>query len=104
MPTSGSGASPIRRSPRRGRVGSRARSLHLHEIDTRKLSEIVKFRRDAGVTNATIRRDLGAISSVLGYAEAEGWREDNPALVWLRRVRERRDPIMLPENQPTSAK
>lgn len=71
--------------------------LHLDEIDTRKLSEIVKARREDGVTNATIRRDLGAVSSVLGYAEAEGWRDDNPALVWLRRVRERRDPIMLPE-------
>lgn len=71
--------------------------LSMAQIDTKRIGEIVKARRAAGVSNATIRRDLTALSSVMSYAEAEGMREDNPALTWARRVRERRDPIMLPE-------
>jgi hypothetical protein len=31
------------------------------------------------VTNATIKRDLVALSSVLNFAIDQGWRDDNPA-------------------------
>lgn len=68
----------------------------LAEIDGGVISEIVNARKAAGVSIATIRRDLTALSSVLGFCETEGWRDDNPALNWLRRLRERRDPIALP--------
>jgi integrase/recombinase XerD len=54
---------------------------------------------------ATIKRDLTALSSVLDYCVDEGWRDDNPVLAWLKpggrrksRLKERRDPIVLPEH------
>lgn len=71
-------------------------SLPLADIDGAKLSELISSRKAGGASVATIRRDLTALSSVLGYCETEGWRDDNPALNWLRRMRERRDPITLP--------
>lgn len=73
------------------------KGCYLDEINKSVVSEIVRKRRAARVTNATIRRDLTALSSVLGFAEEEGWREDNPALLRLKRLKERRDPIQLPE-------
>lgn len=56
----------------------------LHRIATRK-----------GVTNATRRRDLTAVSSVLKAAEDRGWIDTAPSYPF-RRIRERRDPIVLP--------
>ena len=71
--------------------------LYLDEIDKPTISTVVRQRRAHGATNATIRRDLVAISSVLGHAEAEDWLKDNPALAQLKRLKERRDPIVLPD-------
>ncbi len=68
----------------------------LPAIDRKLIGELVASRQQSGVTNATIRRDLTAISSVLTYTEARDWREGNPALTWLKRTRETRDPIVLP--------
>jgi integrase/recombinase XerD len=51
------------------------------------------------VTNATIRRDLVALSSVMNYAIDESWLENNPVLARMARVAERRDPIILPRPQ-----
>jgi site-specific recombinase XerD len=49
------------------------------------------------VTNATIRRDLTALSRLLAACVSWGWRTDNPARDYDRfMVRERRDPITLP--------
>ena len=73
-------------------------ALHLDEIDTKVIAKIVKHRRSAGATNATIKRDLTAVASVLRHCCAKGWRDDNPAHAYDRSViRERRDPIVLPE-------
>jgi hypothetical protein len=71
----------------------------------------VKARRGQNAATATIRRDLTALSSVLAYCEGEEWIEGNAALsrlrrlrerrdriVLLRRLRERRDPIVLPDH------
>ena len=68
----------------------------LHDVDSRAVAEIVRGRTAAGVTNATIKRDLVALSSVLNYAIDQGWRDDNPVLPRMRRIKERRDPIVLP--------
>ena len=76
---------------------------HMDEIDAALISEIIKDRRKMGATTATIRRDLTALSSVLGYAEGEGWRPDNPALSRLKKLRERRDPIVLPDDEDINA-
>jgi integrase/recombinase XerD len=72
--------------------------LYLDEIDKAVISEIIRKRRSQGVTNATIRRDLVALSSVLGFSEEEGWKNDNPALARLRKLKEKRDPVVLPEH------
>jgi integrase/recombinase XerD len=89
--------------------------LYLDEIDKQLIGEIVASRRDVmtipvgkkqpiRITNATIKRDLTALSSVLGFAADEEWIEGNPVMAWLRpggrrksRLLERRNPIALPE-------
>lgn len=68
----------------------------LPEIGKGLVGEIVAGRRKAGASEATIRRDLTALSSVLQFAEANDWHEGNAALTWFRRTKERRDPITLP--------
>lgn len=70
---------------------------YLDEIKADLISEIITKRRDRGASTATIRRDLVALSSVMGFAVDKGWRDDNPVLPRLKRLRERRDPIVLPE-------
>ena len=37
-----------------------------------------------------------ALSSVINYAIDQGWREDNPVLPRMRRIKEKREPIVLP--------
>jgi integrase/recombinase XerD len=69
---------------------------HLDEIDGRLVAEIIRRRQSGGVTNATIKRDLGALSSVMNFSIDQGWCEHNPVLPRLRRLRERREPIALP--------
>lgn len=71
-------------------------SLHVDEINARTIAAIA---RRAGVSNATRRRDMTAVSVVLRWCVSQGWREDNPARVWDRSViKERRDPILLPSD------
>lgn len=89
--------------------------LYLDEIDKKLIGEIVASRRDTftvprgkkmpiKVTIATIKRDLTAVSSVLDHCVDEEWIETNAVRLWLNpgrrrkaRLRERRDPIVLPE-------
>lgn len=82
-----------------GQLAGHLKPRFFDEIDRTLVAEIVRDRRAAGVTVATIRRDLTALSSVIEYAIDEGWRPDesNPALARLRRLREKRDPIVLPK-------
>lgn len=70
----------------------------LDEIDRDLVADIVRERRAKGVTTATIRRDLTALSNLLEFAIDEGWRPDesNPALSRSKRLREVREPIQLP--------
>lgn len=69
----------------------------LHEIDADCMRDLVKGRKAQHVTNATIRRDLTAISSVLDHAIEERWIDDNVARAYPRkRLQERRQPIVLP--------
>lgn len=89
--------------------------LYLDEIDKKLIGEIVAARRDTPtipkgkkrpirISTATIKRDLTAVSSVLDHCVDEEWIETNPVRLWLNpgrrrkaRLRERRDPIILPE-------
>jgi integrase/recombinase XerD len=68
----------------------------LSAVDGRLVSGIAQARASAGVSNATIKRDLVALSSVINFAIDQGWRDDNPVLPRLGRIKERRDPIVLP--------
>ena len=69
--------------------------LFVDEITPRTIAQI---GRRAGVSNATRRRDITAVSVVLRWCVSQNWREDNPAASWDRSIiRERRDPIVLPE-------
>ena len=71
----------------------------LSDIDGRLVAEIIRERQRAGVTNATIRRDLTALSSVMKFAMLQDWIEANPVLPKLELVSEQRDPILLPRDQ-----
>jgi integrase/recombinase XerD len=74
--------------------------LEIRRIDIAKLREVVKGRRVSGSTTATIKRDLTAISGVIDHAIDEGWVEENPTLTLRhRRMREKRHPIVLPDEE-----
>lgn len=76
----------------------------VQEVTSDTLREIVKARRKDGVSNATIRRDLTAVSSVLDHAIDEGWIEENAARMFdRRRLKETRDPIVLPQEEAIAA-
>jgi integrase/recombinase XerD len=66
-------------------------------IDGGALNALIAARRSTGATPATVRRDLTAISRVLEFAEAQDWREGNPTLSKRRLLKERREPITLPD-------
>jgi integrase/recombinase XerD len=71
----------------------------LSDIDGRLITEIIRERQRSGVTNATVKRDLGALSSVINFAILQGWMEANPITAKLALVPERRDPILLPADR-----
>jgi integrase/recombinase XerD len=62
--------------------------LFVDEITPRTIAQI---GRRPGVSNATRRRDITAVSVVLRWCVSQNWREDNPAAVWDRSIiKERR--------------
>jgi integrase/recombinase XerD len=71
--------------------------LYLDEVDGAVVGEIVDRRIADGISNATIKRDLVALSSVLKFAQARKWRPDNPARDHMALVKERHEPIVLPD-------
>lgn len=76
----------------------------VQRIDIDLVRQIVRDRAKLGVSNATIRRDLTAMSSVLDCAIDEGWISENPAHSYdRRRLKEQRDPIELPDHVSIAA-
>ena len=76
------------------------RGLDIAKIDGKAIQHLINQRRQVDkATPATVRRDLTAISRVLEYAEALGWREGNPTLSKRKLLRERREPICLPQSE-----
>lgn len=87
-------------------VSLRQVSHHLDAlfVDQIAIKTIAKVAGRAGATNATRRRDLSAVSSVLRCCVNWGWREDNPARAYDRSaIPERRDPITLPTDDEVEA-
>lgn len=69
----------------------------LAEINGEVIAAIVKGRRGDGVTNATIKRNLGALSALMNAAIGKGWIDANPVLPVLGQIKEKRLPIVLPD-------
>ena len=70
------------------------------EIDSKLLADIIGKRKAAGATNATIRRDLTAVSVILSACKVWGWCGSNPAREFDRTmIRERREPIKPPSDE-----
>lgn len=70
--------------------------LRLSQISTRTIAQFVSSRTGT-VSNATIRRDLTALSRLLAACTAWGWLSDNPAKAFDRTiVKERKRTIELP--------
>ena len=68
-------------------------------VDTITAATITEYasRRALTTSNATIRRDITALSRLLASCVAWGWRQDNPARFYDRSLlRERREPIRPP--------
>lgn len=82
-----------------GQIRPWVEGKYLDEVDRAMTMAFVDARLAGGVSQATVRRDLTALSSILEHAIERGWRDDgdNPALARLKRLKERRDPIVLPE-------
>ena len=77
--------------------------LYLDQIDQGRVAKLISARGKVA-TNATVRRDLTAASSVLSAAVGWGWRLDNPAKTFDRSIiRERRDPIYIPTDEQIDA-
>lgn len=71
--------------------------LWVDEITKKTVADIVSKRRAAGATNATIRRDLTALSSIMKCCVSWGWIEENPVAAYDRSViREHRPPVVPP--------
>jgi integrase/recombinase XerD len=73
------------------------RDKFIDQINGPLIAEIIKGRRDDGKTVSTIKRDLGALSSVMGFCVDEGWLEANPVLARLGRLKVKHVPIELPD-------
>ena len=72
----------------------------VQKIDVKLLKGIVNDRQRHGTTNATIRRDMTAISSVLAHAVDMEWIEENPAkMIDRSRFKERKVRIILPRDE-----
>lgn len=69
----------------------------LLDVTPRLIADIVHKRQKDGVTNATIKRDLVAVSSVFNYAVYRQWCEHNPTAMAMKMTKEKRTPIVLPE-------
>lgn len=89
--------------------------LLLPAIKTKDVADWVRWRRDRGqmprggseidtgkkpVSNATIRRDLTALSRLMSFCCSIGWRDDNPVRAYDRSIiREKREPQRPPSIQ-----
>ena len=59
---------------------------YLDEIDRRMLGEFISRRKQAGITDTTIRRDLAFLSSLCAMAVRWGWLGTNPVTALNKRA------------------
>lgn len=79
--------------------------LYVDQITRPILSDMVRSRKHHGASNATINRDLTAISQVIGATIEWGAAEHNPARDFNRKLltKERREPIVAPTPEAVDA-
>lgn len=79
-------------------VGPHLKDAHIDALRMKDIAALVSKRNEEGAVNATIKRDLTAISRIFSSAQTWGCCEHNPALEYLHQglLSERRDPIRLP--------
>lgn len=78
-------------------VRDHLQKFHADEIGPRQITDLVRARRQEGATNATINRDLTAVSRVLAASLGSGANDHNAARDYDRSLnREKRLPIELP--------
>jgi integrase/recombinase XerD len=63
-----------------------AQDRYLDEIDRRVLGDFISRRKQAGMTDATIRRDLAFLSSLCTMAVRWGWLGTNPVTAFNKRA------------------
>jgi integrase/recombinase XerD len=81
-----------------GQMAEHLGKLRITEIDAAAISGYISSR-SGSATNATIRRDLTALSRLLSSCVAWGLLQSNPARLFDRSIiRERRDPISPPSD------
>jgi integrase len=104
LPSSVKPSTATRYSVSLWQVAKDLEDLYVDEITTRTIAKIVTSAKARAVTNATIRRDLTAVSRVLAACVAWGLREDNPARAYDRSIiREMRPTITLPTDEEIEA-
>jgi integrase len=81
------------------------KDLKVADIGTKVLSDLIGKRKcKDGATNATLNRDLTAVSRVQSSCVAWGWIETNSARLYDRTLaREKRDPIRRPTKDEIAA-
>ena len=78
--------------------------MALAQITATEISRYVASRQKAGVSNATVRRDLVTLSRVLAYAKHQGYVLTNAADdVERGQIKERREPIQAPDDAAIEA-
>jgi integrase/recombinase XerD len=81
-----------------GQLAETMGGVRVDMLDAKTISGYIAAR-SAHATNATIRRDITALSRLLSVCVVWGYRHDNPALAYDRSViRERRDAIAIPSD------
>lgn len=58
---------------------------YLDEINKAKIAEIVRERKKEDITDATVRRDLAYLSSLMSCASEWDWIENNPLIAYKKR-------------------
>jgi integrase/recombinase XerD len=73
--------------------------IMISQLTKKFIGRIAKERGKDGITNATLKRNLGALSSVCNFCVLHDMLDHNPVLPWLKSTKEHRDPIVLPRDE-----
>ena len=85
-------------------VGHFLSDTYVDDINVAAISDLIQKRKLDEITNATIRRDLSAVSNVLRAAKSKQWIGRNPLDDYdYDLIPEKREPIVLPTDADVNA-